>query len=82
MTISPSQCRAARALLGLDQISLAAKANVARNTVADFENGKRTPNTNNLKAITQALEAAGVQFIPQNGGGVGVRLANPSASTD
>ncbi|MFC3636021.1 hypothetical protein ACFONL_01265 [Camelimonas fluminis] len=27
----------------------------------------------NLDAIQRALEAAGIQFIPQNGGGAGVR---------
>jgi hypothetical protein len=31
----------------------------------------------NRKLIQLALEAAGVQFIPENGGGAGVRLAKP-----
>ncbi|MDR3438731.1 helix-turn-helix transcriptional regulator [Telmatospirillum sp.] len=74
MTISPEQCRAGRALLDLDQASLALRSNVSRNTVVDFEKGKRVPNTNNLKAIRSALEGAGVEFIPENGGGAGVRL--------
>jgi hypothetical protein len=48
---------------------------VARQTVVDFERGARTPYPNNLAAaIRSALEAAGVEFIPENGGGVGVRL--------
>tara|TARA_R110002124_G_scaffold118741_3_gene276260 strand:+ start:5241 stop:5378 length:138 start_codon:yes stop_codon:yes gene_type:complete len=42
--------------------------------LAEFETGKRTPITNNLAAIRIALENAGVDFIPENGGGVGVRL--------
>jgi hypothetical protein len=29
---------------------------------------------NNLAAIRAALEAAGVEFIPENSGGAGVRL--------
>lgn len=29
---------------------------------------------NNVAAIRSALEAAGVEFIPENGGGAGVRL--------
>jgi hypothetical protein len=34
---------------------------------------------NNLAAIRRALESAGVEFIAENGGGAGVRLANPKA---
>lgn len=74
MTISPAQCRAARALLELDQAKLAGSANVSRNTVVAFEKGQRAPNPNNLQALQAALEAAGVEFIPENGGGAGVRL--------
>ena len=74
MTITPSQCRAGRALIEMDQASLATAANLSRNTVVDFEKGRRTPNTNNLAAIRSALEAAGVEFIAENGGGPGVRL--------
>lgn len=33
----------------------------------------------NLVAIRRALEAAGVEFIPENGGGPGVRLRKPAA---
>lgn len=74
MTILPEQCRAARALLDLDQATVAQMASVSRNTVADFENGKRVPNSNNLAAVRRALEDAGVIFMPENGEGVGVRL--------
>jgi DNA-binding XRE family transcriptional regulator len=77
MTISAAQCRAARALIEWDQAGLASASNVSRNTIVAFEKGQRTPNTNNLLAIQAALESAGVEFIPENGGGVGVRLAKP-----
>ncbi len=43
-------------------------------TVTDFEKGARLPHPNNLAAIRTALEAAGVEFIAENGGGAGVRL--------
>ena len=42
--------------------------------ITGVENGKRTPHRNNLKSIKRALEDAGVEFIPANGGGPGVRL--------
>ncbi|MFN3507465.1 MAG: helix-turn-helix transcriptional regulator [Allorhizobium sp.] len=74
MTISPAQCRAARALVEMDQATLAEAANLSRNTVVDFEKGRRTPNTNNLIALEAALEAAGVIFVAENGEGAGVRL--------
>jgi len=61
-------------MLGWSQSQLAEAAQVARQTVVDFERGARTPYPNNLTAIRAALEAAGVEFIPENGGGAGVRL--------
>ncbi|MGI4942908.1 MAG: hypothetical protein ACRYHQ_20480, partial [Janthinobacterium lividum] len=53
---------------------LAEAASVGLSTVKAFEGGSSTPVTNNLAAIQSALEAAGVEFIPENGGGAGVRL--------
>lgn len=58
----------------MSQSDLAEAANVSRATVADFERGTREPHPNNMAAMQGALEAAGVQFIPENGGGAGVRL--------
>lgn len=58
----------------MDQATLAEAANLSRNTVVDFEKGRRTPNTNNLIALQAALEAAGVIFVAENGDGAGVRL--------
>lgn len=77
MTISPAQCRAGRALLEMDQATLATAANVSRNTVVSFEKGQRVPNHNNLAAIRAALETAGVQFLEsgQVAAGNGVALA-------
>ncbi|WP_256118367.1 helix-turn-helix domain-containing protein [Shinella lacus] len=51
----------------MDQNELAARASVSRGVIIDFEKGRRTPGRNNLAAIRQALEAAGVQFF---GGGL------------
>ena len=77
MPILPAQCRAGRALVEMDQATLAEAANLSRNTVVDFEKGRRTPNSNNLIALQAALEAAGVIFLAENGEGAGVRLRKP-----
>ena len=72
--MSPDQCRAARALLTLEQSEVAKNAGIARATLIDFEKGQRLPRSATVTAIRAALEAAGVQFIEENGGGAGVRL--------
>lgn len=72
--MTPAQCRAARALLGLEQGEVAEAAGIARATLIDFEKGQREPRLGTVKAIQSALEARGIVFIPENGGGPGVRL--------
>ncbi|MDN3571134.1 helix-turn-helix transcriptional regulator [Methylobacterium longum] len=74
MTISRAQCRAARALLEWTQDRLAETSSVSKKTVVDFEAGKRTPYDRTIADIARAFEAAGIQFIPENGGGAGVRF--------
>ena len=76
--MSPAQSRAGRALLNWSQEQLAEKASVSVTTLRNYERGATAPMTNNLNAIRAALEAAGVVFIPENGGGAGVRLREPS----
>ncbi|WP_342670594.1 XRE family transcriptional regulator [Belnapia rosea] len=44
---------------------------------AEAEDGEPSINPPNLAAIRTALEAAGIEFIPENGGGAGVRLRKP-----
>lgn len=73
MSITPAQCRAARGLIEMDQATLAEAASVSRNAIIDFEKGRTNPGRNNIAAIKRALEDAGVEFIPENGGGPGVR---------
>jgi DNA-binding XRE family transcriptional regulator len=72
--ITSEQCRAGRALVAMDQVVLAQAARVSRNTIVDFEKGRRTPNINNLMAIQSALESVGVYFIEEDTLGPGVRL--------
>jgi transcriptional regulator with XRE-family HTH domain len=61
-------------MLRLTRDQLADSAQVAVATLADFETARRQPHPRTLAAIRTALEAAGVEFIPENGGGAGVRL--------
>jgi transcriptional regulator with XRE-family HTH domain len=75
MTITAAQCRAARALVDLSREDLATASAVALRTLVDFERGARAPREATLTSIQAALEAAGVEFIPENGGGPGVRMA-------
>jgi len=58
--ISPEHSRAARAWLNWNQQELADRAKISLSTVRDFETGRRVPIRNNLDAMQQALEAAGV----------------------
>jgi transcriptional regulator with XRE-family HTH domain len=77
MALSPAQSRAARALLEWSQNDLERAAKVAKKTIADFERGVRQPYDRTLEALREALEKAGIEFIPENGGGAGVRMRKP-----
>ncbi|WP_408903995.1 helix-turn-helix domain-containing protein [Rhodopila sp.] len=68
----------ARVALGWSAAKLAGAAKVGVATVNRFESGAATPIPATLAAIERALEAAGVEFIPENGGGAGVRLRKAS----
>jgi transcriptional regulator with XRE-family HTH domain len=58
----------------MEQGELASLAGIARATLIDFEKDQRTPRAATIAAIRAALEAAGVEFLPGNGAGPGVRL--------
>ena len=76
-----SQFRAGRALLGISQAALAEDAGVSSMTVKRAEgSGKPYPSTVAISAIRAALEAKGVQFIEENGGGAGVRMKERGSS--
>jgi hypothetical protein len=71
--MSPEQSTAARRLLGWSQMRLALAAELPLLAVVSFENDLPTGGEVIL-AIQSTLETAGVEFIAENGGGVGVRL--------
>lgn len=70
-----SQLRAARAILGVSQAKLAEMSEFSSMTIKRAEGiGRPYPSNEAVKSIRAALEAAGVEFIQENGGGAGVRL--------
>jgi transcriptional regulator with XRE-family HTH domain len=71
--MKPIQIKMARAAVGWGVRELAKKARVTANTVARIENGADAKQST-IDRLQQALEAAGVEFIDENGGGLGVRL--------
>ena len=75
--MTPFQCRAARALLEMNQSTLAQNAGLGLSTIVDFEKDRRQVSVDAVKAIKAALEREGITFIEENGGGEGVRLRKP-----
>jgi transcriptional regulator with XRE-family HTH domain len=82
--ITAVQLRAARALLGIDQRTLAEMAGVSLPTIQRMEasRGNVRGVVETLTKIVEALDAAGVELIgneqPSQGRGRGVRLKEPS----
>jgi len=69
----------ARAAVGWGIRDLAKHANVGVATITRFENEQVGANAATVEAIQRTLEDAGVEFIPENGGGAGVRLKMPNS---
>jgi transcriptional regulator with XRE-family HTH domain len=74
--IEPAQIRAARALLALSQVELARMASLSVASVKRLEAAAGLRGAaETVWKIQKALEAAGVEFIPEEAGrGAGVRL--------
>lgn len=83
--ITSAQIRAARALVGMDQRTLAEKAGLSLPTIQRMEasDGQVRGVVDSLVKVVQALEQAGIELIGDNaqstGGGRGVRLREPKA---
>ena len=69
------QLRAARALLGWSQTELATRAGLSLPTVKRVEGGfgPNVSEESRLK-LQHTLEAAGIEFLEENGSGAGVRF--------
>jgi predicted transcriptional regulator len=83
--MTAGQMRAARALLGIDQKTLAEMAGVSLPTIQRMEasDGVVRGVVDSLTKVVEALNRAGVELIgdnaPSPGGGRGVRLREPSS---
>jgi transcriptional regulator with XRE-family HTH domain len=83
MSICPSLCRAARALLNWSQQELATRAQVSKKTIVDYETSQVEPRRRTLRDVVQALESAGIEFLPaeENVSRGGLRLKWGYAAT-
>ena len=74
--LTSEQVRAARALLRWEQKDLSSASMVSLPSIQRLETkpGPLAAQPRTVAAIRAALEAAGVEFIAENGGGAGVRL--------
>ena len=79
--VTGAQLRAARVLLGVTIADLAEKTGLGERTIkrAVQEDSEIRLTAANQKLLVSALEELGVEFIPANGGGVGVRLGSNRA---
>ena len=74
--VSSEVIRAARALLRWEQRDLAKASSVSLPTIKRLESkaGALGAHASTVSALMNALEAAGIEFIDENGGGPGLRL--------
>jgi transcriptional regulator with XRE-family HTH domain len=82
MTLPPltsAQIRAARSLIRWSAEDLAARSSLSVATIrrAELTDTETSMTAANDLAVRRALEAAGVEFIDEDGGGAGVRLREP-----
>ena len=80
MPITGHQIKAARSLIGMEQVALAEKAGVSANTIRNMEafgTERVKVRTDTLDAVTDALKAEGVILIDEGSseGGPGVRMS-------
>ena len=74
--LTSAQIRAARSLIRWSAEDLARESSLSVATIrrAELADGETSMTAANNLAVRRALEAAGVEFIDENGGGPGVRL--------
>jgi hypothetical protein len=77
--LTSAQIRAARSLIRWSAEDLAARSSLSVATIrrAELTDAETSMTAANDLAVRRTLEAAGVEFIDENGGGAGVRLREP-----
>lgn len=74
-SITPGQCRAARALVSRSRDDIAQMAGINPRTVAALEAAENVPSRATEKRLVAVFEKLGVTLLPEGAsGGVGVRL--------
>ena len=83
LKVSIRQIKAARALLNWSQEQLAIAAGISIPTIKRLEaqDGALGGREETANKILNSMRGAGVEFINENGGGPGVRLAKPKRET-
>lgn len=74
VTIDGPLARAARALVQWPRDHVARRARLDETALMDFERGDGPLPPDGLDRLRATLQAGGAVFIPENGGGCGVRL--------
>ena len=76
--LTSAQIRAARSLIRWSAEELARRSSLSVATIrrAELTDDETSMTAANDLAVRRALEAAGVEFIDENGGGPGVRMRN------
>jgi len=79
--MTPAQCKAARALAGINAMELATRSGIDSAVLHEFESGLCQPKAEFIDAVTLAFDAIGIVFITRDAassaGGEGVRLKAP-----
>ena len=75
ITLTSEQIRAGRMLLRWSQQDLASASGVSLASIKRLEAkpGRLEAHGPTISALERAYEKAGIEFIPENGGGLGVR---------
>ena len=77
--LTQALCKAARGLMEWTAMDLAGASGISIDTLRSFESGRtQRLGRDNEALVIRAFEERGVEFIPENGGGAGVRLRDRS----
>lgn len=66
-SISPKQCRAARALVDITRAELAEASTVSPAAIGGFETEATEPRSTSIELLRTALEAKGIEFLDDDG---------------